>query len=192
MGLIRSALLLCLLLGLSTVRVFASAPSIIVNGDPPLNFTIITTDQFGFGTDASGGGDFGFTNATGQVWTRLDILVTLPTFQTITCGSVAFVTCTVTTTTQPGASPASYDIIFGPNPIGGIANAQNFTIDLNDNGIVNTDPDGSGSWGPDTDFTAKVTTAAPEPASVALGGLGLLTCVGLALARRGARTKALL
>lgn len=171
---LSSAISLVFVVGLLTLPLCAAgvSPSIIVNGDPPLTFEIITNNSFAFGSDPSGGGDFGFTNDTGQTWTRLDILVTLPTFETITCGSMAFITCTVTTTTPAGASPASYDLIFGPNPSGGIANGQNFTINLNDNGITNTDPAGPGSWGPDTDFA--VLANVPEPASIALAGLSLL------------------
>lgn len=166
------------------------SPSIIVNGDPPIPFTVITNDTFTFGSDASGGGDFGFTNDTGQTWTQLNILVTLPTFDTITCGSTAFVTCTVTTTTPPGAAPAMYDLIFGPDANGGVANGQNFTINLNDSGNTVTDPAGSGSWGPDTDFTAVANV--PEPAPVALAGLGLLLLGSGRFLVRRFRGKALL
>jgi hypothetical protein len=173
---------LVFLIGLVSTPLHAAAtgsPSIIVNGDPPLNFEIVTNDSFMFGSDPAGGGDFGFTNDTGQTWTRLDIFVTLPAFEFITCGSAAFGTCTVTTTTQPGASPASYDLIFGPNPNGGIANGEKFTIDLNDMGLTNTDPAGSGQWGAGTDFTALANV--PEPAPIALGGVGLLLLVGYRL-----------
>lgn len=190
MRLLRSGMLLCLLLGLSTISGFGSSPSIIVNGDPPLDFTIITTSSFPFGSDPLGGGNFGFTNDTGNVWTKMDVLVTLPIFEPITCGSVTYVTCTVTTTTPIGSGPVTFDIIFGPNPASGITNMQNFTMNLNDNGLTNTDPNGAGSWGPDTDFTAVAN--APEPASFALAALGLLTCCGLLFALGRSRAKALL
>lgn len=163
-----------LLGGLLTLPLYGQgrSPSIIVNGDPPTMFTPEMSATFMFGADNGGGGDFGFTNDTGETWTRLDILVTLPAFEFITCGGASFGTCTVTTTTPAGTSPASYDIIFGPNPRGGVLNGQNFTIDLNDNGNTNTDPTGTGSWPTDADFTALANV--PEPAPIALAGLGLL------------------
>src|ERR1700757_3811638 len=111
---LRSTFSLCLLAGLFVGKSLATSPSIIVNGDPPLDFTIVTSTSFGFTSNSSGGGDFGFTNDTGEVWQRLDIFVTLPTFETITCGSVAFITCTVMPTTPVGQSPITFDIVFGP------------------------------------------------------------------------------
>ena len=186
---LRSILSLLVLTGLFIGKSFATSPSIIVNGDPPLDFTIVTSTSFGFGADPSGGGDFGFTNDSGEVWTKLDILVTLPTLQFITCGSVAFVTCTVAITSPIGQTPVSYDITYGPNPLAGINNKENFTINLNDNGIVNEDPNGPGSWGATTHFDAVAN--APEPSAIALGTLGL-AAVGLLLTRRRVRAKALL
>ena len=189
---LRSTVTLVSLVGLFTIPLCGQgrSPSIIVNGDPPDIFTPEMATTFMFGADALGGGDLGFTNDTAQTWTRLDILVTLPMFEFVTCGSVSFGTCTVTTTTTPGASPASYDIIFGPNPTGGIAPGQNFTINLNDNGNTNTDPAGAGSWGDGTDFTA--TANVPEPTPIALAGLGLLLLGSRRFFVRRFRAKALL
>ncbi len=165
--------ILPLLFVIAPLAVQAGKPTIIVNGDPP-DITVITNTSFAFGANASGGGDFSFQNETGQDWTRLDILVTLPTFQSITCGSIAFVTCTVTTTTPPGSSPADYDLIFGPNPSGGIRNGELFSINLNDDAVVNIDPNGTGSWGAGRDFNATANDGAPEPASWTLMALGIL------------------
>ncbi|MBV8811778.1 MAG: PEP-CTERM sorting domain-containing protein [Acidobacteriaceae bacterium] len=161
----------------------ASHPTIIVNGDPP-NITVITNTSFTFGANSSGGGDFSFQNETGQNWTKLDIFVTLPTFQSITCGSVAFVTCTVTTTTPAGASPASYDLVFGPDPNGGILNGELFSINLNNNAVINLDPNGVGDWGPGRDFDAKANFFTPEPGSWMLIALGLTALGGFCIYRR--------
>ena len=161
-----------LFLGLASIAVPCWADSIIINGDPPVDFTIVTTDSFTFGANSQGGGDFGFTNETGHVWTQLDILFTLPTFQSITCGSVSFVTCTVNILSGVTETPVRYDVVFGPNPIGGITNTQNFTVNLNDNGIVNTEPNGSGSWPASEDFGAVAN--APEPGTWVLAALGIL------------------
>ncbi|MBV8896739.1 MAG: hypothetical protein JO051_09520 [Acidobacteriaceae bacterium] len=191
---LRSTVTLVSLVGLFTISLCGQgrSPSIIVNGDPPTLFTPEMSTAFMFGADNAGGGDLGFTNDTGQTWTRLDVFVTLDTFQSITCGSVSFGTCTVTTTTPPGASPASYDIIFGPNPKGGILDGQNFTIDLNDNGNTDTSIDGPGSWGAGRDFTAVANNYSPEPAPVALAGLGLLLLGSGRFFVRRFRAKALL
>ncbi len=180
-----SRYILALFLAIAPVALQASKPTIIINGDPP-NVTVIANTSFTFGADASGGGDFSFQNETGQNWTKLDVFVTLPAFESITCGSVAFVTCTVTTITPAGASPASYDLIFGPDPKGGILNGETFSIDLNDNAVINTDPNGVGDWGPGTDFNAKANDFAPEPVSWMLIVFGLVGLGGLGAYRRRA------
>jgi hypothetical protein len=174
---------LAMLLAMTPLALQGSKPTIIVNGDPP-DITVVTDTLFTFGADAAGGGDFSFQNETGQDWIKLDIFVTLPAFESITCGSIAFVTCTVTTTTPTGASPASYDLIFGPNPSGGILKGQTFSINLNNNAVVITDPNGVGDWGAGTDFEAKANDFAPEPASAILMALGLIGLGGLCLYRR--------
>ena len=167
---LANAAALCLLVVLFTVPCFSE--SIIINGDPPLDFTVVTATSFGFGSNELGGGNFGFTNASGQAWTRLDVLVTLAHFEPITCGSASFATCTVTPLTSVTESPVTVDIVFGPNAAGGIANNENFTVNLNDNGVENTDPNGAGSWVPGREFT--VVANAPEPAAWGLSVLGVL------------------
>lgn len=169
---------LCSLVGFFAAPLLASqvtktpGPTIIVNGDPPIPFTPVTTDAWVFGADASGGGYLGFTNETGQTWTRMDVLVTLPTPETITCGGTAFATCTVVNTTPPGSSagPTSYDVIFGGGPDDPIVNMENFTIDMNND--ASTNPNGSGGWPANQDFQALANV--PEPGSVLLAALGLL------------------
>lgn len=180
--------LLTLLFALAPFAMQAARPTIIVNGDPP-DVTVITNTSFTFGANDKGGGDFSFQNQTGEDWTRLDVFVTLPTFESITCGSISFVTCTVTTTTPPGSSPASYDLIFGPNTGGGIKNGELFSINLNNNAVVNVDPNGAGEWGPGRDFNAVANDYAPEPASWALLLAGFAVFAGLLFYRRRARSE---
>lgn len=160
----------------------ASNPHIILNGDPP-DPTILVNQNFTFGADNLGGGDFSFENQSGVNWTSLVVSATLPDLTAITCGPGPFVTCTISTT--PVGNDFLYNIIFGPAATGGIPNNGLFSIDLNDSG---TDPGGVGSWGPGTDFSAKANTvadpSAPEPASLALASLGMLGFAAIAVRRR--------
>jgi hypothetical protein len=133
------------------------------------------TDSFSFGADANGGGISSFTNDSGQTWTQLDIFFTLPGFETIICQTNLFATCTQTATSGPNA--VFYDLtLSGPGTFttnDAIDAFLSFTINLNNNGSTTVD---SGSWSPGHDFTA--TANLPEPAPIALGGLGLLLFVG--------------
>jgi hypothetical protein len=167
---------LALLCGFAPAMLQASRPTIIINRDPP-DITVITNKSFTFGADDSGGGLFSFQNETGESWLQLDILVTLPSSVTaITCGSPAFVTCTAE---PPHDSVSFWDIVFGPNPDGGIPNGGTFSINLNNNAVINMDPDGVGDWGPNTDFSAIANNDdTPEPASWLLMGAGIF---GLAI-----------
>jgi len=144
-------------------------PSIIINGDPP-DPTVIFTNSFSFTADPAGGGDFSFINGSTDRWTELDVFLSLPAFEPITCGSNAFFTCTVIPLAPTTTMPLPFDIMFGPAPNGGIAPGEGFSVDLNDNGA--TDPNGSGSWGSGATFTAAANT--PEPAAWALTAIGLL------------------
>jgi hypothetical protein len=147
---------------------FASrSPTIIVNGDPPGTFTNLTSESFGFGADPLGGGDYGFINSSGANWVQLDVFVSLPTPQAISCGSDVFSTCTWALISSTG-SVFTYDITFGPNPAGGVAQGGRFTIDLDNEG---TAANGGGLWGPGTDLDAVANI--PEPSSAAFGTLGL-------------------
>lgn len=149
----------------------ASRPTIIINRDPP-DITVITNKTFTFGADDEGGGVFSFQNETGVTWLELDILVTLPPSVTaITCGSPAFVVCTAT---PPSTGMPQWDIQFGPNPKGGIPNGDLFSINLNNDAVINTNPDGAGDWGADKTFSAIANEQLPEPASWLLMGAGML------------------
>jgi hypothetical protein len=171
-------LLLGLLCALAPVTLQAR-PTIIINRDPP-DITVIANKSFTFGANAHGGGVFSFQNETGEAWLQLDILVSLPSDVTaITCGSFAFVTCTVT---PPQGSSSKWDISFGPNPNGGIPNGATFSINLNNNAVVNEDPNGAGDWGPEKMFDAVAN--APEPASWMLIGVGALALAAYGLRRR--------
>lgn len=163
-------LFLALACGFAPAMLQASRPTIIINRDPP-DITVITNDRFTFGADDSGGGVFSFQNETGEAWFELDILVTLPPSVTaITCGSPAFVVCTAT---PPSSGMPQWDIEFGPNPRGGIPNGGLFSINLNNNAVINMDPNGVGDWGADRQFSATANADSPEPASWLLMGAGL-------------------
>lgn len=159
----------------------ASNPHIILNGDPP-DPTVLVSQNFTFGADSLGGGDFSFDNESGADWRSLVVTATLPDLTAITCGPGPFVTCTIATT--PVGNAFLYNIVFGPTATGGIPNHGLFSIDLNDEG---TDPGGVGSWGAGTDFSGKANTvtdpSAPEPASVALASLGMFGLAGFAIRR---------
>ncbi len=183
---------LALLLASAPLTLQASKPSIIVNGDPP-DATIITNTSFEYYANSRGGGDFSFRNETGQSWTQLDVFVTLPSPVTaITCESLAFVICTAT---PPNAMMMQWDITFGPNPKGGIPNGATFSINLNNNGTVNMQPDGVGDWGSRTEFDDIANKGVPEPASWALMRIGALCLAAICVkrsalaSRRASRSK---
>jgi hypothetical protein len=136
----------------------------------------VTSNTFGFGSDANGGGDYAFTNDSGQNWTRLDFIFSLPQLEVITCQTDLYATCTQTTTNTPNG--VMYDLIMSGQmtPGDAIDATTSFSINLNNGGSTTAD---GGSWPVDTDFTALANV--PEPASVALGGLGLLVLAGYCL-----------
>lgn len=149
-------------------------------GDPSAG-TPITSDFFSFGTNQAGGGILAFVNESGELWTSLNFLVTLPINSAITCIPAPFFSsCQFSiVNVLPGATDALFDLgVSNPTSLGGIANHEFFTINLNDlvNGQPNLDPNGSGGWGPDNEFaaTANASTSVPEPATNALFLLGVL------------------
>src|SRR5581483_5111936 len=101
---------------------------------------------------------------------------TLATPETITCDSSVFTSCVIEMTSPVGTLPVSYDAIFGPDPSGGVAIGERFTVNLNADGNTNTDPNGSGAWPADTDFRAVANV--PEPESLVLGATGLMFLAG--------------
>ncbi|HEX4168073.1 MAG TPA: PEP-CTERM sorting domain-containing protein [Bryobacteraceae bacterium] len=164
--------LLFLTIAAAPLTLQAGRPTIIVNGDPP-NPIIVVNDNFTFGADTLGGGDFTFQNASGTTWNSLLFTATLPIDTPIVCGPGPFQLCTVTTKPQSDGS-FLYDILMGPAQTGGITNGEVFSVDLNDSG---TDPTGAGSWGAGTDFTATANTT-PEPSAIFLVIAGLAGFVG--------------
>lgn len=179
MNLRRVSCLALLMLGASGLCL-AGRPSIIINSDPP-DPIYITGPTFSFTSDADGGGDFSFVNATGQQWFSLDIFVNLPDSVPIICGPGPFGICTISTTNGPSGT-FNYDISLGPSPSGIFPN-ENFSIDLNDSGLTNTDPAGAGSWGPNTRFTGAI-NGVPEPATWGLCGLVFAGALLFVLRRR--------
>lgn len=170
----RFALLSLAVAGMSFASGFGR-PTIIINSDEP-DPILITGPTFSFFSDANGGGDFSFANDTGHQWSTLDILVTLPTLTSIPCGSNSFGTCTYSYTSGPNGT-FNYDIFFGPPGEGIPSNGplSLFHIDLNDqpNATLDITADGTGSWGANTQFNAKIGYATPEPATWGLCGLAL-------------------
>ncbi len=163
--------LLSAIMAVAPFTLWAGRPHIIVNGDPP-NPIIVIDNNFTFGADSLGGGDFSFENQSGSSWRSLLFTATLPINTPIVCGPGPFVTCTVTTT--PNQNAFLYSILMGPVATGGITNGETFSLDLNDTG---TDPGGPGSWGAGTDFTATANTT-PEPSAIFLLILGAVAFAG--------------
>lgn len=149
-------------------------------GDPSVG-TPITSNFFSFGTNEAGGGILAFVNESGQLWTSLNFLVNLPINSAITCIPAPFFSsCQFSiVNVLPGGATALFGLgVSNPTSLGGIANHEFFTINLNDfvNGQPNLDPDGSGGWGADNEFAAVANASAsvPEPATHALFLLGIL------------------
>jgi hypothetical protein len=158
-------------------------------GDPPAG-TPITSNFFTFGTNEAGGGILAFVNESGELWTSLNFLVNLPINSAITCVPAPFFSsCQFSiVNVLPGGTTALFNLgVSNPTSLGGIANHEFFTINLNDfvNGQPNLDPDGSGGWGADNEFAAVANASAsvPEPATDALFLLGILLA-GVAGRRR--------
>ena len=147
-------------------------------GDPSSG-TPLTSNFFTFGTNQAGGGILAFVNESGELWTSLNFLVTLPINSAITCiPGPFFSSCQFSIVNAlPAAGTALFSLgVSNPTSLGGIANHEFFTINLNDfvNGQPNLDPNGSGGWGADNEFTAVANASVPEPATAALFLLGIL------------------
>jgi hypothetical protein len=149
-------------------------------GDP-VTGTPITSNFFTFGTNQAGGGVLAFVNESGELWTSLNFLVTLPINSPVTCIPAPFFSsCQFSiVNVLPGGTNALFSLgVSNPTSLGGIANHEFFTINLNDfvNGQTNPDPNGSGGWGADNEFAAvaNASTSVPEPATNALFLLGIL------------------
>ncbi|HEY6990411.1 MAG TPA: PEP-CTERM sorting domain-containing protein [Bryobacteraceae bacterium] len=147
-------------------------------GDPSSG-TPLTSNFFTFGTNQAGGGILAFVNESGELWTSLNFQVTLPINSAITCIPAPFFSsCQFSiVTVLPGAGTALFSLgVSNPTSLGGIANHEFFTINLNDlvNGQPNLDPNGSGGWGANNEFTAVANASIPEPATDALFLLGML------------------
>lgn len=184
------------LLGLAALS-FAAMPLTADPIDPvysmgdPSSGTPIGANTFTFGADALGGGVFAFVNQSGNLWTKLDVFVQLPTGSVINCGPAPFFNfCQVSSVIQT-ASLSLFDIdLNSPSAqTGGIPDGEFFTINLNDlvNGGINTDPNGAGGWGPGNDFSATANlTNSPEPATAffVLAGLGMVSFGVLGRRRR--------
>ncbi|MBV9084913.1 MAG: hypothetical protein JOZ62_19720, partial [Acidobacteriaceae bacterium] len=129
----------------------------------------ITGPTFTFTANENGGGVFSFSNDTGQAIVRLDFFATLPAGSIISCTPGRLETCTIIA--PPNGGAGEYLIILGPALLrGGIANGDMFAINLNDNGQINQDPNGSGGWfGPDgAPVTIHADVNVPEPFSCLL------------------------
>ncbi|HTU46697.1 MAG TPA: hypothetical protein VMF91_16645 [Bryobacteraceae bacterium] len=152
----------------------------IVIGDPATG-TPTDSASFSFRSDVHGGGIFQFVNDSGQTWTTLDFFVTLPSSDTITCGSPFYGFCGFTTTSS-GDGQSQFDIGFEQPTNAGILPGAAFSIDLNDQGdSANAD---KGGWGPFTQITAIANFDIPEPSALRLAAAGLLFCMLIAAYRR--------
>jgi len=151
-----TALLLC------STWILADDPRVHVD-DPTGSFTPVGL-SFSFTSNASGGGAFNFTNASGVAFTSLEINVAAPMPPgPITCGGNAFASCFQQSLTEGGF--ATIDFSGGP----GIANGAALLIEL-----------GSGGWTPNATFTAVANETnepeVPEPGMLTLfaSGIGAL------------------
>jgi len=168
----RMALLLALLmtcaLHLQADAIPASQPDdsrLRVNGGTQLlgPDTAVGLD-FMFQADSSGGGTFTFTNASGETWFDLEILVPMPNqISAILCGGDTFAYCSV----EPGRNGYYAELIFWGGH--GVLAGKDFTIEL-------------AGWTPNGTFAAFANT--PEPSTIVL----LLTaCTPAFLRARRAR-----
>jgi hypothetical protein len=139
---------------------------------------------FSFSSNGSGGGFITFENDSEATWSSLLIETNGIAANTVNASSPLF-----------GNTPQVFNIgdllviYFSNDPnwfegcppgISNVSDNNVFTINLNDNigEFVNTDPAGSGGWGPNLAFTAEANVpapAVPEPATLTLMAAGLGT-----------------
>ena len=144
----------------SSTWVLAADPRVHVD-DPTGSFTPVGF-TFMFTSNAFGGGESTFSNASGVTFKSLEINVAAPMPPgPITCGGNAFTHCFEEP--SPDGGFATIDFFGGP----GIANGRGFSINL-----------GTTGWTPNATFTAFATgpQPTPEPGMLTLvaSGLGVL------------------
>jgi len=141
--------------------------------------------KFTFSADADGGGIISLQNVSGQAWTSLLITTGSSPFfvdpGSILCRTNAFVSCV-----PLNLGGGTTGIFFSGTDsfFHGIPNLDAFTINLNDFVGDST----TGSWGANRPFAGLAST--PEPATLALVGVGLATLVVTrkSVGRPGSRT----
>jgi hypothetical protein len=176
---------LCVL-GLAILTIgtpLARSSAVYSMGDPGTGTPV--TSNFIFGSDPAGGGVLSFNNVSGVLWNSLEISVTEPIATQITIlPGLFFNSNQFSSTPDPGGVTSRFTIgLFNTGTgSGGIPDGQFFTINLNNliGNQQNTDPNGAGGWGPETQFSAAANSVnvsgSPEPASTLLviTGLGLV------------------
>lgn len=170
---------------LLTATVLVKADNPVFHMEDPGTGLPINALGFSFQSNNTGGGFLDFTNESGFDWFGLLVQVTQPTETTIDCsGGPFFSDCLISSITQGGST--SFSLNFSSRlKQTGIANGENFSINLNNliNGAPPQDPGGAGSWQPLSGvvFTAQVTDylqATPEPVTcvlVLIGGLMIIS-----------------
>jgi hypothetical protein len=146
--------------------------------------TIVTGTSFSFSSNVSGGGFLTFENQSDSNWSSLLIETTGIAANSVNASSNLF-SNPVLVYNIGDLLVIYFSGVSGPNCIEGcfpgIPNTSDqnvFTINLNDDigEFANTDPNGSGGWGPNLAFTGDANVPAPpvpEPATLTLMVAGL-------------------
>jgi hypothetical protein len=137
---------------------------------PPSGCTNVGMN-FTFSAPESGHGTLFFTNASGKNWTSLKLIEKGVPAEAISCSQSLFLSCSIRTL-EDGSVEILLAGVNGKNARAGIANGQNFAINL---ACVDHN-----CWPGGLTFTAHAGAAAPEPGTIAL----MVTGVGAILARR--------